>query len=207
MKKYFLLILMSIFTLSTFTSHAFALSAGEQAQKTIEEGVNKIVSIIADPSFTNPATHEAKVKEAESIVMQLFDFEEFSSRTVGKNWRNFSEDQKKRFEDAFTLLLRNTYLDALDSYNGEKVLYDSVIEGNNGTRVEVRTSVLADNKKIPFAFRMLKKNNTWFVYDVLIENISLIKNYREQFASFLSSSNPDELISKVEEKAKEVKAN
>ncbi len=199
MKKIFLLTLAAI-----FISLSPAM-ANEDALNTIKNGINKVVSIISDPTFSDPAQHEAKSKEAEAIVMQLFDFEEFSIRTVGKKWNTFTAEQKKRFIDAFTLLLRNTYIDALDSYNGESVSYDSVIEGNNGTRVEVRTSVLANNKKIPFAFRMLKKNNVWVVYDVLIENISLIKNYREQFASFLNSSAPDELISKVEEKAREIK--
>ncbi len=195
-------ILLIAFT-AFFISYAPAF-ANQEALNTVKTSIDQVVAIVSDPTFSNPSTHAAKEAEAESIIMQLFDFSEFSARTVGRNWRNFNEDQKKRFEDAFTHLLRDTYIDSLESYNGEQVLYDSVIEGNNGTRVEVRTFVLADNKKIPFAFRMLKKNNTWLVYDVLIENISLIKNYREQFASFLNSSNPDELIAKVIEKNKEL---
>ncbi len=195
-------ILLIAFT-AFFVSYAPAF-ANEEALNRVKTSIDQVVAIVSDPSFKNPATHDAMEAKAEQIVMQLFDFSEFSARTVGRNWRNFNDDQKKRFEDAFTHLLRDTYIDSLDSYNGEHVLYDSVIEGNNGTRVEVRSFVVADNKKIPFAFRMLKKNNVWVVYDVLIENISLIKNYREQFASFLNSANPDELIAKVVEKNKEI---
>ena len=168
-------------------------------------GADQILALLQDPAFHNPATKEAQRKKIENAMLGLIDFDEFSSRTVGPNWRNFTPDQKKRFQEAFTTLLRNTYIDTLDSYSGEKVEFTGEISGNNGTRSEVRMNFLGKDAVHPVAFRMLVKNGRWVVYDVLIEGISMIKNYRDQFRDLLAKGNPDELISRISAKAEEVK--
>ena len=177
----------------------------ESAPDAARRGADQILALLQDPAFHNPATKEAQRKKIENAMLGLFDFDEFSSRTVGPNWRNFTPDQKKRFQEAFTTLLRNTYIDTLDSYSGEKVEFTGEISGNNGTRSEVRMNFLGKDAVHPVAFRMLVKNGRWVVYDVLIEGISMIKNYRDQFRDLLAKGNPDELISRISAKAEEVK--
>lgn len=198
MKKYLFALL---FSSLLFSSQAYA---NDDALNALKNSTNQLISIISDPNYNLPEFHEKLRADAENTVMDLFDFEEFSTRTVGKPWQNFTDDQKARFIDAFTQLLRNTYLSSLNDYSGETIEYGTVIEGNNGTRVEIRTNVVTSTKKIPLAFRMLEKSGKWVVYDVLVENISLIKNYREQFAGILAKSTPDELILKVEETAQDI---
>ena len=182
-----------------------AYGAIETATEAARRGADQILSLLQDPAFKNPATKEAQRKKIEDTMLDLFDFDEFSSRTVGPNWRNFTPDQKKRFQDAFTNLLRNTYIDTLDSYNGEQVEFTGEVSGNNGTRSEVRMNFMGKDAVHPVAFRMLVKNDKWVVYDVLIEGISMIKNYRDQFRDLLAKGNPDELIDKIAAKAEEVK--
>ena len=138
-------------------------------------------------------------------MLQLFDFEEFSLRTVGQPWRKFTPEPKNAFKTAVTDLLRNTYIDTLDEYDGQKIRFTGEVSANNGNRVEVQMEFLTSKQAHPVAFRMLEKNNRWVVYDVLIEGISMIKNYRDQFRDILAKGNPQTLIERVQAKALEQK--
>lgn len=196
--------------LSLFLALCLGLSCTAQAapgsaRQAAEQGAQNILSLLNDPAFKNPATHAEMQKKIEDAVLQLFDFEEFSVRTVGPQWKQFSQDQKVRFQAALTELLRNSYIDTLDSYSGEKVVFSDEVSSDNGTRVEIRMNYLAKNKVYPVAFRMLVKNDTWVVYDVIIEGISMIKNYRDQFRDIMAKGDPDALIKRIEAKALEQK--
>ncbi len=140
------------------------------------------------------------------VVYHIFDFGEFSSRTVGPRWKEFSAAQKKSFSNAFADLLLTTYLNKVDGYNGEQVAYTGEIANAAKTRVEVRTEItMKDGTRVPVAYRMMAKDNSWRVYDIIVENLSLVKNYRTQFQDILTSGTPDELIARVKAKAEEVR--
>ncbi|WP_446423843.1 Tgt2/MlaC family protein [Mailhella sp.] len=185
---------------------ALPASAAElTARQTAEAGADRIMALLNDPAFKDPATKPAVRQKVEAEVLQLFDFDEFSTRTVGPTWRKFTPDQKEAFKTAFTDLLRNTYIDTLDEYNGEKVRFTGEVSANNGKRVEVQMEFLTSKQAYPVAFRMLEKKGRWVVYDVLIEGISMIKNYRDQFRDILSKGDPQTLIERVQAKAEEQK--
>lgn len=182
---------------------AWAVSPARQA---LETSITRILTSIKNPDYVNPATRGPLRQQIEDEVLHIFDFKEFSSRTVGPRWRSFSPVQQQQFSDAFAKLLMNTYLSKIDGYNGEQVEYTGEVSSPKGDRAEVRTVItMKDGKKVPVAYRMLPKNGTWLVYDVLIENISLVKNYRTQFQDILNSNSPDQLIAKVKAKAQEVR--
>ncbi|MFQ9866957.1 MAG: ABC transporter substrate-binding protein [Bilophila wadsworthia] len=106
---------------------------------------------------------------------------------MGRNWPSFSDAQKERFDKACANLLLITYLDKIQGYNGEKIEYSGEVLSTKGDRAEIQTIVtLSDGKPVPVAYRMMLKNGKWVVYDVLIENVSLIKNYRSQFQDVLT---------------------
>ena len=185
-----------------------AASASSPAQLALETSISRILGSIKNPDYVNPATRGPLRQqiEDEDEVLHIFDFKEFSSRTVGPRWGTFSPAQQQQFSDAFAELLMNTYLSKIDGYNGEQVVYTGEVSSPKGDRTEVRTIItMKDSKKVPVAYRMLPKNGTWLVYDVLIENISLVKNYRTQFQDILNSGSPDQLIAKVKAKAQEVR--
>ena len=95
----------------------------------------------------------------------------------------------------------------MQGYNGEKIDYSGEVLSTKGDRAEIQTVVtLSDGKPVPVAYRMMLKNGKWVVYDVLIENISLIKNYRSQFQDVLTRGTPEQLIDKVESRARELQA-
>ena len=185
---------------------ALPASAAElTARQTAEAGADRIMALLNDPAFKAPETKPAIREKIEAEILQLFDFDEFSQRTVGRTWRQFTPEQKTAFKTAFTDLLRNTYIDTLDEYNGEKIRFTGEVSANNGKRVEVQMEFLASKQAYPVAFRMLEKKGRWVVYDVLIEGISMIKNYRDQFSDILSKADPKTLIERVQAKAIEQK--
>ena len=186
---------------ATVSAHA----ADMTARQTAEAGADRILALLNDPAFKDPATKPAIREKVEAEVLQLFDFEEFSKRTVGPTWRKFTPEQKAAFKTAFTDLLRNTYIDTLDEYDGQKIRFTGEVSANNGKRVEVQMEFLTSKQAHPVAFRMLEKNNRWVVYDVLIEGISMIKNYRDQFRDILAKGDPQTLIERVQAKATEQK--
>lgn len=195
-----------LFVLLAVASHPSEVRASSPAQLALETSINRILSSIKNPDYVNPATRRPLRQQIEDEVLHIFDFKEFSSRTVGPRWSTFSPAQQQQFSDAFAELLLNTYLSKIDGYNGEQVVYTGEVSSPKGDRTEVRTVItMKDSKKVPVAYRMLPKDGTWFVYDVLIENISLVKNYRTQFQDILNSGSPDQLIAKVKAKAQEVR--
>lgn len=195
------------FIMIASTAWAAQDQAAAQAGKTLEASVTRILDDIKNPEFSNPATKARIRAHIEDQVRQIFDFREFSSRTVGPRWREFSAAEKDRFSEAFANLLFNTYLNKINGYNGEQVERAGEMVSPDGTRVEINTIIsLKDGKKIPVSYRMLLKNGAWRVYDVIIENISLVKNYRTQFQDILTTATPDQLIARVEARAKEVQA-
>jgi len=182
-----------------------AQAADMTARQTAEAGADRILALLNDPAFKDPATKPAIRQKVEDEVLQLFDFNEFSTRTVGPSWRKFTPEQKEAFKTAFTDLLRNTYIDTLDEYDGQKIRFTGEVVANNGKRVEVQMEFLTSKQAYPVAFRMLEKKGRWVVYDVLIEGISMIKNYRDQFRDILAKGDPQALIERVQAKAIEQK--
>lgn len=198
--------LCALMCLLSLSGTAQAAAPATEASKSLETAITRILTIVMDPSYPTPEHRPELNKKIEGEVRTIFDFHEFSQRTAGPAWRNFSPDQQERFSSAFAELLIYTYLGKVDKYNGEKIDYAGVKTDPQATRVEVQTIMtLKDGKAIPVAYRMLPKNGQWRVYDVLIEGISLVKNYRTQFHDILSKNSPDQLIERVQSKAQEMR--
>ena len=193
--------------LTVFSAPAQAAPpSSSPARQALETATNRILACIKNPDYVNPATRGPLRQQIEDEVLHIFDFSEFSSRTVGPRWRSFTPQQKKQFSDAFADLLITTYVNKIDGYNGEQVVYAGEVSSAAGDRTEVRTVItMKDGKKVPVAYRMLPKDGIWRVYDVLIENISLVKNYRTQFQDILNSASPDQLIERVRATAQEAR--
>ena len=200
-----------VFSLFLFVDISYAAPASPSTtssttpKERVEVASAKIMTLLASKEFKNPQTKAQTIEKLENEVMNFFDFEAFSVRTIGPNWRKFSPAQKTAFKDAFTELLRNTYIDTLDSYDGQKLVYAGEIFSKDKKKVEVKTLFRNGANDYPVNFRMLVNNGEWVVYDVIIEGISMIKNYREQFRGILASSTPDELIKRIKVKATEKK--
>ena len=180
--------------------------AGAQARKALEARVNSIFSILQNPGFVAKTSRPEYRMRIEQEVAGIFDFTEFTSRTVGPRWAAFTPEQRQKFTEAFESLLKATYLDRVDGYNGEKVDYLGEQVSPKGDRVEVRTTLgMQGNKVVSVNYRMLPKDGNWVVYDVIIENISLVMNYRTQFQELLLKGSPEALITRILEQARKTR--
>ncbi len=178
------------------------------AKESLNEGLNSVLEILKRPDYADVNKRKGLREEIGRIVRTKFDFYEFSLRTVGQRWQSFTPKQKADFSDAFANLLISTYVNKIDGYNGEQIVFSGEKASSKGDRVEIMTVVtMKDGKQIPVNYRMLPKDGTWKVYDVLIENISLVKNYRTQFQDLLKSNSPEEVIDRVRARALEVQEN
>ena len=172
------------------------------AKETVEVQVDKVIKTLGDPQF-KAQSREVKIAKVREIVNQIFDYEELSKRTLGRNWRNLSAEQQKEFVQLFSELLENVYADRLLAYSDEKVIFEkeTMLKEN---QAEVQSFVLtSDGKNIPIFYRMLQNGNQWRVYDVIIEGVSLVKNYRTQFKEILDSGSPEKVLEVLREKVKE----
>jgi phospholipid transport system substrate-binding protein len=177
-----------------------------QARRSLETRVNNIFAILQKPGFADKASRPEYRMKIEEEVAKIFDFTEFSSRTVGPRWNTITPEQRRSFTEAFASLLKATYLDRIDGYNGERMEYLGEQLSSKGDRVEVRTTLsMKDNKVVPVNYRMLPKDGNWVVYDVIIENISLVMNYRAQFQELLLKDSPEALMTRILDQARKMR--
>jgi phospholipid transport system substrate-binding protein len=148
-------------------------------------------------------TRDAKaVKEKKilSIVDEFFDYPELSRRTLANHWKAFSPEQQKEFTTLFGKLLANVYMDRIMQYTNEKVVFGKETKLSENT-VEVQSEILTQSKSVPLNYRMISNNKAeWKVYDVVVEGVSLVMNYRSQFREILSSKPPENLLKTLREK-------
>ena len=170
----------------------FAL-AEESPMATVETGVNKVLATLKDPGFKTKSK-DAQVADLTNVISTIFDFDELSKRTLGKGWKSMNDAQQKEFVDLFTQLLQGVYADRLLAYSDQKVIFDKENIIKKG-QAEVQSYLqTADGKKIPLFYRLTDKNGSWKVYDVIIEGVSMVKNYRTQFREILSKDSPEKLL-------------
>ena len=192
MKKLFLLLLL-------LPSVALAL---DTPTSYIRANVDAVVAILSSPEYKDEATRDAQMLKIEGIVDGFFDSEELSKRSLGQYWRTFSPQQRDEFQILFLDLIKSVYLKKSVAYNGEVVAFNQEIIKSD-TQAEVHTTITSPQLNIPVIYYMLRKDASWKVYDVSVENVSLVKNYRSQFQSILQKNSPDQLIAILKEKTNE----
>lgn len=189
------IILLAILLLLPFQVYA----AGAKA--TVETQINKILTIMKQPGFKDQP-QDAQIVEIRKIINEVFDYQELSKRTLGRDWRKFTPEQQTEFIDLFSRVLENVYADRILAYTHEQIDFGKETELKKG-RVEVESYIITlDKKKVPLFYRMNQKGDQWRVYDVVIEGVSMIKNYRGQFRDILSKKKPEDLLQTLREKTK-----
>jgi phospholipid transport system substrate-binding protein len=174
----------------------------EDAKATVETQINKMLARMQEPSFKEQP-HDAKLADIRKIINEIFDYQELSARTLGRDWKKFNPQQQTEFIDLFSKLLENVYADRILAYTQEKIEYGKVTDlRENQTEVESYI-ITKDNTKVPLFYRLVLKDGKWRVYDVVIEGVSMIKNYRGQFRDILAKKSPEDLLQVLREKTKE----
>jgi phospholipid transport system substrate-binding protein len=138
-----------------------------------------------------------------TLIRARFDFATMSQYTLGKYWKSASPEEQKNFIKIYSDLLEESYIGRVDAYSNEVVNYEA--ERIEGDRAEVATSVHGGNTEIPINYRLTQKNGEWFVYDVLIEEVSMIKNYRSSYGEIIRKEGFAKLLERMDEKLKELR--
>ena len=169
---------------------------------TVQANVNKVLDVLRDPKLKPASAKAIKKEKLRPIYERMFDDVELSRRTLARNWNSLNAAQRQEFVQLFRQVLEKAYIDKILSYTNEKIVFDreSTLAEN---QVEVQTRVVTASKEIPISYRMILKNGTWKVYDVVIENVSLILNYRTQFNEILAKNSPEQLLVTLRQKVKE----
>jgi phospholipid transport system substrate-binding protein len=178
----------------------FPVHAGEPLA-TVEASVNKVLEVLRDPALKADSAKEAKKQRLRPIYDAMFDQVELSRRTLTMNWNKLSTAQRQEFVQLFRQVLEKAYIDKILAYTNEKIVYEKEIKlGENQS--EVSTRVITASKEIPISYRMILKDGVWKVYDVIIENVSLVQNYRTQFNDILAKNSPEQLLEILRKKVK-----
>jgi len=127
---------------------------------------------------------------------------ELSKRTLGLNWNKFPTEQRKEFVRLFKTILKDAYVDKIMAYTNERVSFIKEIPLSK-TTVEVQSTVVSEGGETPIYYRVIKRGNSWKVYDVVIEGVSLVSNYRTQFREILANNPPDTLLETLRKKVGE----
>jgi phospholipid transport system substrate-binding protein len=187
----------AVLVLGLFVLPLQALAAS--AKEMVEVQVNKVLTTLAEPAFKDQP-RDVKIVKIRSIVNEIFDYTELSKRTLGREWTKFNDTQQAEFIKLFSDLLEKTYADRLLSYSNEKVVFEKENMLREGQAEVTSNIITGDGKKIPLDYRLINKGSTWGVYDVIIEGISLVKNYRDQFRDILAKDSPEEVLKMLRDK-------
>ncbi len=165
----------------------------------VKETIDKVLVVLSDESLKDPIRAVARREKLEAIIAQRFNYEEMAKRALAREWKKLSAEKKEEFVVLFQQFLTQSYAGNIDGYSGQQVEY--LKERLKGDYAEVQTKVVSPKSQIPLDYRLLKKDDKWGVYDVIIDGVSLTKNYRGQFSRIIKSSSFEALLDKLRSKA------
>jgi len=174
---------------------AFSESPKDQIKKTTDQ----ILSILTNPLYKGPSKAEERRRLIRKAIDERFDWEGMAQRALGIHWAKRTVEERKEFVGLFEDLLARTYMDKIEGYSGEKIVYAGETIDGDKARAFVKI-ITSRNKEIPLEYRLQLKESQWLVYDISIEGVSLVNNYRTQFNSIIVKSGYEDLVKRLKEK-------
>ncbi len=191
------LVSLLMFVIGT-SSVGYAADSGA-ATEAIRGTIDQVLVVLQQEELKSEDKKEERLTRLMEVIGERFDYEEMGKRTLSREWKKLNPQQQEEFVGLFQRFLTKSYASNVSSYSGEKIEY--IKERNKGDFAEVQTKVISPKSQVPLDYRLLKKNEEWRVYDVVIDGVSLMKNYRGQFARILKNSSFEGLLTKLREKA------
>jgi phospholipid transport system substrate-binding protein len=188
-----ILIMASALTISS-PYHAHAGIPSEQLRATTD----KVLAILSDPGLKSPAKKPERRDQLRQVISSRFDFSEMAKRSLGPNWQRLNPEEQREFVQLFANLLEQTYTGQIEGFDGEKIVYGR--EKQNSDQAEVDTKIVTKKgEAFSVNYKLYATNQEWKIYDVVIEDISLVNNYRAQFNRLFTNSSQD-FLRKLKEK-------
>lgn len=194
------MVLMMVLCLGVVAVPGYAGPPTDSMKATIDE----VLRLVREKELKQPEKAEERRNLLEKVVAARFDYAEMSRRALGAPWNQLTPQQKQEFVELFQTLLTNSYADKVETYSGEGVQY--LNERTEKEYAEVRTKVLSGKTEIPLDYRLINKANDWRVYDVVVDGVSLVNNYRGQFSKILRASSYSDLVDQLRKKTDKLKA-
>ena len=162
----------------------------------LRQTTDKVLAILQDPQFKSPAKKPQRRDQLRQVISARFDFAEMAKRSLGSNWQRLNSQQQRQFVQLFTDLLERTYSEQIEAFDGEKIVYGR--EQQNQDQAEVDTKIVSKKgETFSVNYRLLAADRQWKIYDVVIEDVSLVNNYRSQFNRMLANSSPQDFLRKL----------
>lgn len=189
--QYFLLLLIS-------TSAVAADFSTPTAR--VKDSVDKVITVLKDESLDR----EARWSRIGVVINDSFDFRSMSQSVLATNWKKATPEERQRFVEFFSQYLEDTYRTKIEAYTNQKVEY--VGETIRGKRAVVETLIITDSTEIPVNYKLKNNDGAWYAYDVVIEGISLVNNYRSTFSAIVKNDGMDGLINDIQGRISKYKA-
>ncbi len=191
------IVIVAVLAMAPFVFHGTARAVVPDPTEQLKPFLDKIVVELKNRDFKDdPSCRQCQ--RIVDIASEHFDFHEMSKRVLGKQWRKLSAQQRDQFVSLFTRLLQYAYIGKVEDYVDTKIQFGK--QRIKGNRAEVQTQLVDANKSIPVSYIMILKGDKWMAYDIIVEGVSLIRNYMEQFRSILRDEKFSGLIDQMEHK-------
>ena len=169
------------------------------AQDQLKQSIDAILSVLRNPELKAASQKENRRETLEKIVEDRFDFQKMSQLSLARHWKERTASEKSEFVALFGRLLKDTYISKMEGYTDEKVVF--LNELIRKKKAQIDTKIITKTVEIPINYRMFtQKNDQWMVYDMVIEGVSLIGNYRSQFGQMLEKDSFEDLMEKLKKK-------
>lgn len=192
----------AVLLLSAATWVVPTVSQAGNATDAVKGTIDQVVQTLKDPEMKKPDRLEERRRLIEKTIGDRFSWDEMAKRTLGTQWAKLNDTQRQEFVGLFRNLLTNTYIDRIEGYAGEQVLY--LNERLQDSFAEVRTKISSGKAEYPMDYRLLNKSGEWRVYDIVLDGVSLVANYRGQFNKILHSTGYDDLVQKLRTKSEKI---
>ena len=179
---------------------AAAAQGTETPMAAVRETVTQILRILGNPTLKDPGKLEQRRRMLEEIAASRFDYAEMSRRVLGSYWKPLTETQRNEFVEVYKSFLSDKYAGRIEDYAGRKQEVGYLTERTEGSYAEVRTEFRSEKTTIPMDYRLSMKDSRWLAYDIIIDGVSLVSNYRSQFQKIIRESSYDQLVTKLRER-------
>lgn len=182
-------------------------NADDSPRSIVQSMTEQVIAVLQDPAYKSPEHQQERISRVRAVVLPHFDSRELARRTLGIHWRNRTEAQRTEFIQLLITLVEKTYSSALDRYSQDTAfLFDREHVEETHAEVDSRIITPALDKTFSLNYRLHPVNGQWLIYDVVIENISMVRNYRTQFNRIINKSSYEGLLQSMQAKLKQLSA-
>lgn len=202
------LMTMKLLLVTVLLSFGVTVSSAQEGSTVTDEVkkvVNEVIRIVTNKDLKKPQNARERRAEMKKAIGSIFDYGQMTKLSMGIHWKERNPAEQKELVKLFETLLENSYATKIESYNNEKIIY--LKEDVEGDYAEVSSRVITEKgDEFSLVYRLGREGNKWMVYDVVIDGMSLVSNYRSQFNRIIEEQGYNELVKKLQTKSEEIKA-